>query len=519
MADLAHPKLVAAIVAAIVAVVAIWISISFARWRRITWRDHMDTPIGSVPREARDSGPWAMWKVFTPHDEVAQPSMVLLRIRNSGFRGISRTDMRRPLTFTFPGRVIREFTITDCRGVSRQDIQPHGEPDAPPDEANQISLARFAMKRRAGFKLLVLLSGAGRGIVVGGRLRHGSVLHESRLRGPLAQNVAFGSALLLLVGIQAGITFGQSAMLPSYCANGKLALEGSTAFAPTAQQIGTAYTSVCHGAGISVSATATFNGLNAVAAEGSPGASGLPSGSPSAAAADPGTTQIAMSDGYAPTGYPSVLVGHPVAVILFAVVANKADDIYNLSTAQLRDIWSGKITNWDQLNGPNLSIKIVARTTSSGTRRAFDTDVLGGAELAPSSYNCVNKNAIPDAKVIRCEESDTDTLLQRVNSIPGAIGYAQISDAVSYPDLATVKINGWDASLGAVEADDYKYWTVEYLYTSGSPPAGSLAADFLTFMASTTADDILRTNEYTPCVDRGQSLMKTLCGPESKKQG
>src|ERR1700740_431803 len=130
MTDLAHPKLVAAIVAAIIAVVAIWISISFRRWRRITWRDHMDTQIGSMPKEGRDGGPWAIWKMFTPHEEVAQPSMVLLRIRNSGFLGISRADMKRPLTFTFPGRVVREFTITDCRGVSRQEIQPQEDPDS-----------------------------------------------------------------------------------------------------------------------------------------------------------------------------------------------------------------------------------------------------------------------------------------------------------------------------------------------------------------------------------------------------
>jgi phosphate transport system substrate-binding protein len=522
MTDLTHPRLVAAIVVAIIVVVALWISISFSRWRRITWRDHMDTQMGSMPKEPRDSGPWAIWKVFTPHEEVAQPSMVLLRIRNSGFRSISRADMRRPLTFTFPGRAVKEFTITDCRGVLRQEIQPHGELNSPQDEENQISLARFPMRRRAGFKLLVLLSGAGRGIVVNGRLRHGRVLHESRLRGPVAQNVAFGSALLLLVGVQAGITFSQSPALPSYCASGKLALEGSTAFAPTAQQIGAEYTSVCHGAAISVSGIATFNGLNAVAAEGSPGPSGARSGATAAATAAPaaaGTTQMAMSDGPAPPGYPATLVGHPVAVILFAVVTNKKDNIYNLTTAQLRDIWQGKITNWDQLHGPDLAIKIVARTTASGTRRAFDQNILGGAEPPFSSYNCVTKNAVPAAKVIRCEVSDTDTLLQRVNSIPGAIGYAQISDASNYPNVAPIKINGWDASLGAVQMGSYRYWTVEYLYTAGTPAAGSLAADFLGYMDSVASDDILRTNEYTPCIDQTESLMKTLCGPEAQKQG
>src|ERR1700733_641439 len=117
MADLSHPKLVAAIVVAIIAVVAIWISISISRWRRITWRDHMDTKINGLPVEARENEPSAVWKVLTHHEEVGQLSVVLLRIRNSGLRSISLADIRHPLVFTFPGRVVREFTVTDCRGV------------------------------------------------------------------------------------------------------------------------------------------------------------------------------------------------------------------------------------------------------------------------------------------------------------------------------------------------------------------------------------------------------------------
>jgi ABC-type phosphate transport system substrate-binding protein len=505
MADLSHPRLVAAIVAAIIAVVVVWTAVIITRWRRITWRDQMDAKIGALSKEARDSSTWAVWKVLTSHGDVAQPSLVLLRIRNSGLGRIGLMDVKRPLEFTFPGRVVKEFTVTDCRGVSRREIQPPGEMLTHVE--NSIALPPFGLRRNAGFKLLVLLSGAGEGIVVDGGLRRGSVLHESRIRGPLVQNIVFGSILLLLVGTQAGMTFSQAAALPSYCATGRLNLSGSTAFAPTAQQIASAYTAACPGATISVSPIATFNGLNAVAAQDGTGQSRTAQ----AKTADPPAGQMAMSDGQAPGGYPA-LKGNPVAVILFAVVVNKGTNVYNLTKAELRDIWLGTITNWKRLGGPDLPIRIVARTTASGTRRAFDQDVLGGqAEPAFSSYNCVTKNAVPSAGVTRCEVTDTGTLLQRVNSIPGAIGYAQISDAATYPNVSVIKINGSDPTISAVKLGAYPYWTVEYLYTLGSPAAGSLAAGFLNYVRSVTASDILRTADYTPCVDRGQSLMKTLC--------
>jgi phosphate transport system substrate-binding protein len=474
----------------------------------------MDTEMSAQPRDSRDSGPWAIWKVLTPHEEVAQPSMVLLRIRNSGLRSIGKADVKQPLTFTFPDRVVKEFTVTDCRGVSRREIQPPGDLNSPQAVENTISLPRFPLKRKAGFKLLVLLSGAGRDIAVNGRLRRGSVLHESRIRGPLTQNIAFGSVLLLLVGIQAGITFSQGAALPSYCASGKLALEGSTAFAPTAMQIASAYTSVCHGAAISVSGIATFNGLNAVAAQDSPGsatAAGDATGPGSGVA--PATEQMAMSDGQAPVGYNS-LKGNPVGVILFAVVVNKADNIYNLTAAQLRGIFLGSITNWKQVGGPSLPIKIVARTTASGTRATFDRTILNGKAEPPfTSYNCLTSNAVPSSKMVRCEVTDTPTLLQRVNTIRGAIGYAQFSDASGYRNISAIKINGWDATRGDVEMNFYPYWTVEYLYTLGTPAPGSLEADFLGYINSTTSDNILYSNDYTPCIDRGQSLIRTLCNP------
>lgn len=262
--------------------------------------------------------------------------------------------------------------------------------------------------------------------------------------------------------------------------------------APTAQRIGEAFTNSCHGASISVSAIATFNGLNEVASAGDakrPGALAL----------------IAMSDGPKPPGYPP-LVGHSVAVIIFAVVVNKQAGVFNLTLAQLRGIFLGTITNWRQVNGSDLPIRIVARVAGSGTRRAFDQKVLGGmGEPAFSSYDCLTRNAVPRARVTKCEVTDTATLLQRVNEIPGAIGYAQVSDAATYANVERVKIGGWDPNIGAVQHNYYPYWAVEYLYTYGQPARGTFAAAFLNYLNSDTAKDILRSQSYTPCVDRLQT--------------
>jgi phosphate transport system substrate-binding protein len=511
-------QLSTAIVVPIVVVAVAWLVLSVPRLRQVSWRDQVDTPLDLLPKEARLSGAWAGWRVLVNQREVAQPSLVLLRVRNSGLSAIRVTGIRRPVTFTFPGRDVVEYAVTECRGGITWDMvaPPFGAPvsghAAGTVVGNRIILPRFPMARRSGFKLLVLLTGDGHGVIGKGRLRGGQVVHETRRRSPRSRNLAFGTVLALLVGAQAGVALGEGPPIPSSCRSGQLAIQGSTAFQPVAQQVAQSYSGTCRDAAISVTGTGSFNGLTALSdstAAGGPGGTALgaaalsaspaPASPSSALSAGAGAVQIAMSDGPAPSGYHG-LVGHPVAVIIFAVAVNKATGVFNLTTGQLQGIFRGTITNWRQVGGANLAISVVARTSGSGTRNTFDTKVLGGATEPPaSSFNCVTKNELPGSPVIRCEEPTTSTLLDRVNAIPGAIGYAQISDAASFLNVEPVKINASDADIGDVKAGKYPYWTVEYLYTNGAARAGSLIAAFLAYFSTDNAENLLLNAAYTPC--------------------
>ena len=511
-------QLTTAIVVPIIVLAAAWLAVSIPRWRRISWREQVDTPLNLLPKEARMGGMGAAWKVLVNHREVARPSLVLLRVRNAGVMAISQAGVRRPITFTFPGRDVVEYAVTDCRGVTWDTIAPPSGADGSV-VGNRIILPRFPMGQRASFKLLVLLSGTGEGVLGKGRLRGGRVARETRRGSPRVRNLAFGTALALLIGTQAGVALGEGPPVPASCASGQLVIQGSTAFAPTAMQIAQAYSGSCRAAGISVTGTASINGLDALGAAGmqraafaGPATSGGASSSAGSAGTSPAAAvQIAMSDGKAPAGFGG-LVAHPVGVIIFAVVVNRHADVFNLSTRQLRGIFSGSITNWRQVGGANLPVSIVGRASGSGTRHTFESKVLGGIEPQASSFDCVHKNEMATSRVILCEAPDTTTLLQRVNSLAGAVGYAQISDAAPYANVDRVKINASDPDLGAVEQGEYPYWTVEYLYTYGTPRARTLTAAFLAYMGTETASTILVGAAYTPCAGRPQPSVLALCG-------
>jgi ABC-type phosphate transport system substrate-binding protein len=216
---------------------------------------------------------------------------------------------------------------------------------------------------------------------------------------------------------------------------------------------------------------------------------------------------MVISDGAVPAAEYPRLIGHPVAVVIFSVVVNRATGVSSLTESQLDGIWTGRYKNWRQLGGANLPIDIVSRNTDSGTRATFDHKILRMATEAPqSSQSCTSRDLIPASPVIRCEKSSTGQLLEAVNAIPGAVGYAEAhvaerDQAAVYPNLDVVLLAGRDPSAEAVNAgaNSYPFWAVEYMYTYGTPATGSLLSAFLGYMSTDAAKSSLQNDGEIPC--------------------
>jgi ABC-type phosphate transport system substrate-binding protein len=494
-----HSGLVQTILTTLVAILVTWAVTSFLQRKRIAWRDYLDAPVNLDPKEASRV---SSWKILCEDQEVTDPSLVLLRIRNAGIVDITDGDFTSTLEFSFHGRQIRGSDVIECNGESEYKVLPLENRNKAVG-CDRIKLDEFSMNRGDRITLLVLLSGAARGVGVKGHIHGGKIIHEPPRRGPRTRTLVFGgAATLLLSGLLAGVFLAATTGVPPSCVGGRLSLEGSTAFAPAATQISQAYHRTCPGASVSVDASGTFNGLNDLVGAGAqkPQAVGM----------------LAMSDGNAPPGY-AALIPHPVGVIIFTVVVNKQDGVFKLTTAQLRDIYRGAITNWSRLGGPDLPIHIIGRESPSGTRRTFQEKILGRQELPPTSYDCVHQNEGPASPVIACEVGGTKALLQNVAHIPGAIGYAQAADAEASKNasIQPVQIDGLGAEPGVIGNGQGKYhfWTVEYLYSYGTPPASSLAAAFLGYLNGYAAKDILRGQGYIPCTDRGLTSVQAFCQP------
>lgn len=175
--------------------------------------------------------------------------------------------------------------------------------------------------------------------------------------------------------------------------------------------------------------------------------------------------------------------------------------VKNLSTRDVRRLFTGEIRNWKELRGgPDLPVVLVSRGSSSGTRVTLQQRVLKGVpEIQESSSDCLTRDIGLRAPVIRCELDSTEQVLDTVSATPGAVGYSELRDTATLKGVHRVSLDGHTPSVDHIQSSGYPYREIEYAYTYGSPPADSLASSFLAYAIRGNGQDVVRTHGHLPC--------------------
>ncbi len=125
-----------------------------------------------------------------------------------------------------------------------------------------------------------------------------------------------------------------------------------------------------------------------------------------------------------------------VAIDGIAVITDKNNTVTDLTTEQLSDVYTGKVTNWSQLGGSDEAIVVIGREAGSGTRGAFE-------ELLKVEDSCKYAQ----------ELDSTGAVLAKVASTPGAIGYISLDAADD--SILSISLNGVAASEENIVAGKY----------------------------------------------------------------
>ena len=174
-------------------------------------------------------------------------------------------------------------------------------------------------------------------------------------------------------------------------------------------------------------------------------------------------------------------VQHIVAFDALPVMVHPSNKVKGLTIEQVRDIYTGKITNWKDVGGSDLAIVVISRDTNSGTYESFkelalkkDDKILGGAEYVGSN----------------------GAIRQRVQVTKGAIGYA----GLGFVDrsVKALEINGVAPSVETVRNKTYPLARPLFMFTNGEPKAESLSARFLGIALTEKGQEIIEEIGFIP---------------------
>ncbi|MEL6280355.1 MAG: phosphate ABC transporter substrate-binding/OmpA family protein [Pseudomonadota bacterium] len=165
---------------------------------------------------------------------------------------------------------------------------------------------------------------------------------------------------------------------------------------------------------------------------------------------------------------------HIVAVDSIVVIAHPDNPVSQLSMQDMRDIYAGRVSNWEALGGEDRPIAFIGRSEASGTRQVFEETIFGGESVPfSSSHNIAETNA---------------EMAAMVNADPGAIGFVPFSFQRGARPLDLVNACGIVSSPDAFTAKTGEYPLQRRLYLYTRADAVEPAADFVQYAGSEAAD-------------------------------
>jgi len=198
------------------------------------------------------------------------------------------------------------------------------------------------------------------------------------------------------------------------------------------------------------------------------------------------------------------LVTYTIGLDGVAIVANDANPVRKLSTQQIQDIYTGKITNWKEVGGSNREIVLITLNHRHGTSEVF-ADYFGleakergvGINLkatfrkeGEAEYSSANAKVIEDHRQV----------LAQIITTPNAIGYVSIGQALqviqSGAHLRLLRLDDVEPTVANVQSGVYRFSRPLMLVTKGE--AQGSVRELINFFSGPEGQAIVTQLNYIP---------------------
>jgi len=239
---------------------------------------------------------------------------------------------------------------------------------------------------------------------------------------------------------------------------GELTIKGSTTVLPIAQKAAEAYMAENPDVKISLSGGGSGNGIKAII-----------DGTADIGNASRFITQKEVSLAVTKDVYP---VPFRIALDAIVPVVNPKNSVNELTTAQLKDIYLGKIKDWKELGGTPGKIVVISRDSSSGTFGVWKELIMGEERVIPSALTVPSNGGI----------------VQAITTTPGAIGYVGLGYLTG--EIKAVKVDGIEGSEENTLNGSFPISRGLFMFTKGWPEGETM--DFISFILSRKGQDLVK---------------------------
>ena len=170
---------------------------------------------------------------------------------------------------------------------------------------------------------------------------------------------------------------------------------------------------------------------------------------------------------------------HIMAIDSLVVITHPDNPVQTLNVRQLLGIYSGQISNWSQVGGPDLPVQVVIRNVGAGRKDVFESRIFGDSGVGLT----------PNAKLV---PQSTDVALE-VNADPAAIGVVGYAFRRGASTVNIINQCGITMTPDAFSAktEEYALQRRLFLYTR-QDTLSTKGREFVDFITSPEADPLIR---------------------------
>lgn len=161
------------------------------------------------------------------------------------------------------------------------------------------------------------------------------------------------------------------------------------------------------------------------------------------------------------------------------VAVNTENSVSGLTKDELKSIFSGNTTNWNEVGGSSATINVITREDGSGTRKAFEEIVMGKTTKIKSSA---------------IVQSSTEAVKQTIKGDPNAVGFISLANLDS--SVKALKVNGVSPSEATVADGSYQLQRPFIFLTKGEPTG--TVKDFIDWVMGPEGQAIVKAEKVVP---------------------